>query len=97
MKKLWIGIAVAVVLAVWIGLGFLNQDAKWSGVDESVVKKFAEEANRPPREPYINVGQGDMLLFFFLTAGFVGGFVAGYYYRELFPPRGDRARDSSHV
>lgn len=57
---------------------------KWSGVDETVVEKFAEEAGRPSRDPYINVGEGDMLLFCFLIAGVIGGFVLGYYFRILF-------------
>jgi hypothetical protein len=35
----------------------------------------------------INTDQGDLLLFFFLVAGTVGGFVAGYCFRELFPPK----------
>ena len=49
-----------------------------------MVEKFAEEAGRPARDPYINLGEGDMLLFCFLTAGAVGGFVCGYYFRALF-------------
>ena len=59
-------------------------EGKWSGVDETVVERFAEEAGRPPRDPYINVGKGDMLLFCFLTAGAIGGFIVGYYFRVLF-------------
>ncbi len=62
-----------------------------------MVKKFADEAGRPPREPFINTGQGDVLLFVFLVAGAIGGFIGGYYYRELFPPGPSRARDTSHV
>ncbi len=63
-------------------------EGKWSGVDETVVEKFADEAGRPARDPYINVGEGDMLLFCFLVAGAIGGFVGGYYFRILFkePP-----------
>lgn len=57
--------------------------AKWGGVDESVVEKYAEEHGRPPREPYINTDQGDLLLFMFLIGGIVGGFTAGYYWRTL--------------
>ena len=62
-------------------------EEKWSGVDETVVEKFAEEAGRPARDPYLNVGEGDLLLFAFLLGGALGGFVAGYYYRELFSKR----------
>lgn len=57
--------------------------AKWGGVDESVVEKYAEEQGRTAREPLINTDQGDLLLFVFLLAGAVGGFGAGYYWRQL--------------
>jgi hypothetical protein len=56
---------------------------KWPGVDESVVEKVAKEQGREAREPIINTDQGDLLLFVFLLAGAVGGFVAGYYWRRL--------------
>lgn len=56
---------------------------KWSGVDESVVEKFAKEHGREAREPLINTDQGDLLLFVFLIAGAIGGFTAGYYWRIL--------------
>jgi cobalt/nickel transport system permease protein len=68
---------------------------KWDGVDVSVVEKYAREAGRPPREPFINTDQGDLLLFVFLIAGVVGGFTGGYFFRELFPPR--RKRDLKGV
>ena len=61
--------------------------ASWSGVDETVIEKFAAAAGRPAREPLINTDQGDLLLFVFLVAGIVGGFIGGYYFRALFPPR----------
>lgn len=56
---------------------------KWPGVDESVVEKYAKEHGREAREPFINTDQGDLLLFVFLIAGTVGGFVAGYSWRIL--------------
>ena len=62
-------------------------DERWPGVDKTVVEKFAEQSGRRAREPYINTDQGDLLLFLFLTAGAVGGFIAGYTFRGLFPPR----------
>lgn len=62
-------------------LAFGNE--KWSGVDESVVERYAKEHGREPREPFINTDQGDLLLFAFLLAGAVGGFFAGYYWKEL--------------
>jgi ABC-type cobalt transport system substrate-binding protein len=62
-------------------------EPRWQGVDETVIEKFAEEAGRPPRQPYINTEQGDLLLFLFLLAGATGGFIAGYTFRGLFPPK----------
>jgi ABC-type cobalt transport system substrate-binding protein len=67
---------------------------KWPGVDESVVEKFAKEHGREAKEPLINTGQGDLLLFVFLLAGTIGGFTAGYYWRTLVvekPPKVNRA------
>jgi hypothetical protein len=58
--------------------------APWSGVDETVVGKFAAEAGRHARAPLV---EGDLLLFAFLLAGIVGGFVLGYYFRTLFGER----------
>ena len=60
---------------------------KWSGVDESVVKKVAQEQGRKAWKPIINTDQGDLLLFVFLLAGAVGGFIAGYYWRILMVER----------
>jgi cobalt/nickel transport protein len=87
MKKVAVGGAIIflLILALWFGLTLLN--SKWAGVDEAVVGKFSREANRPPREPFINTDQGDLLLFVFLVAGVTAGFVGGYFYRELFPPK----------
>ena len=64
-----------------------GRTASWSGVDETVIEKFAEKAGRPAWEPFINTDQGDLLLFVFLLAGAAGGFAAGYWFRVLFPPR----------
>ncbi len=60
------------------------KEAKWSGVDESVVEKVAQEHGRPAWTPFINTDQGDLLLFVFLLAGTAGGFVMGYNFRKLF-------------
>jgi len=59
----------------------------WEGVDKVVVERVAAEAGRPAREPYINTDQGDLLLCLFLLAGAIGGFIVGYTFRALFPPR----------
>jgi len=55
----------------------------WPGVDEAVVEKIAGEHGRAARKPFIDLGEGDLLLFAFLCAGAVGGFAAGYYWRML--------------
>lgn len=72
----------AATASVWFGLR--NIDSSWQGVDETVVERFAREAGRSARRPYIDTDQGDLLLFVFLIAGAVGGFVGGYCFRELF-------------
>lgn len=80
----------AVVVATAAGImasGWPSCNANWSGVDESVVERFAKQAGHEPSEPFINTEQGDLPLFVFLLAGALGGFLGGYYFRQLFPPR----------
>lgn len=86
MKNLLIGFVTALVLAAGLWLGLSRSDARWAGVDETVVAKLAEQAGRPPQRPIIGTDRGDLPLFFFLVAGAVGGFVGGYYFRGLFTP-----------
>ncbi len=62
---------------------------KWGGVDESVVEKVAEEHGRTAWTPFINTDQGDLLLFVFLLAGVVGGFIIGYNWRKIFIEKDD--------
>jgi hypothetical protein len=69
---------------------------KWAGVDEKVVKKFAEEQGRKAWEPFINTDQGDLLLFVFLAAGAIGGFVAGYYWRILIVEKSSGNKKVNH-
>lgn len=57
---------------------------KWQGVDEVVIEKVAEEQGRKAWKPLINTDQGDLLLFLFLVAGALGGFIFGFYWRGLF-------------
>ncbi len=77
--------AVLVILFAIIASipSFAFSSDKWVGGEESGVAKYAEEHGRAARDPYINTDQGDLLLFVFLLAGAVGGFVGGYYWREL--------------
>ncbi|MDO8445305.1 MAG: energy-coupling factor ABC transporter permease [Deltaproteobacteria bacterium] len=76
-----------IILLIAITLSPLKataEEGKWAGVDESVVERVAKEHGREAWEPFINTDQGDLLLFVFLVAGAVGGFVMGYYWRGLF-------------
>lgn len=73
-----------VVPAVFFASSFMSSSPKsWSGVDEAVVEKIAREHGREAKPPVIDPGSGDLLLFVFLAAGAVGGFLAGYNWREL--------------
>lgn len=76
------GLFVFAVLTSQIGSGS-ETPSRWAGVDETVIEHYAQAAGRPARDPLINTDQGDLLLFAFLMAGVVGGFVAGYAYRSL--------------
>lgn len=87
MRGLLLRSVVVVVTGLVVCTMASHSCAEWPGVDEAVVKKFAEDAGRSPRDPYINTAQGDMLLFCFLLAGAVGGFIIGYNSRGLFPPK----------
>ncbi len=91
-------LAIFVLFTVHYSL-FTNTAAaseKWGGVDESVVEKYAKEQGREAREPLINTDQGDLLLFVFLLAGAVGGFIGGYYWRTLTENRTENPGVSGH-
>jgi phage shock protein PspC (stress-responsive transcriptional regulator) len=64
--------------------GVESEDQKWTGIDVSIVGKYAEKYGHPPRRPYINTDQGDLLLFAFTVAGVIGGIIIGYNIRKLF-------------
>lgn len=61
-----------------------GDEGAWTGIDVSVVGKYAAKYGHPPRAPYINTDQGDLLLFVFTFAGVVGGFIIGFNARRLF-------------
>jgi len=48
---------------------------KWTGVDESVVEKYAKEHGREKQKSLIDTDQGDLLLYVFLLAVVLGGFI----------------------
>ena len=87
MKNMIVIMSLVVVLAAGLTFQLSRHPHKWQGVDEAVVEKFAAASGHPARPPFINTDQGDLLLFFFLVAGAAGGFVAGYCFRDLFPPK----------
>jgi len=87
MKRTLIAILILIALCAFFFSIWSSADAEWSGVDTTVVAKFAKEAGRPPSEPLLHTERGDILLFLFLIAGTAGGFVGGFYFRDLFPPR----------
>ncbi|TGU74908.1 cobalt ABC transporter permease [Geomonas terrae] len=77
---------------------FSSVSQAWDGVDEAVVEKVAKEHGREAKPPLLDLS-GDLLLFAFLMAGAVGGFVAGYYWRDLTAqkPRKDDASSLKHT
>ncbi len=85
-------VSVLLVLSFLVigGRPAFAQSPKWSGVDKSVVEKVAGEHNRPAWAPFIDIGQGDLMLFVFLLAGSAGGFVIGYNFRKLFSEKKDK-------
>ncbi|MHB8875577.1 MAG: hypothetical protein ACYC8T_17980 [Myxococcaceae bacterium] len=87
MKRALLACGITAVLAFGLWVALSRLDARWAGVDETVVEKVARDAGHPPRSPYIDTDRGDLLLFFFLVAGTVGGFLGGYHFRGLFETR----------
>lgn len=75
--------AILLPTLIYVYSFFTLAPRPWVGVDEAVVEKIAKEHGREAKAPLINTDQGDLLLFVFLVAGAVGGFVAGYYWRAL--------------
>ena len=90
MRRAVILILILPGLAASLWWGSFARQAEWVGVDEAVVGKFAREAGRLPDAPFFDPGKGDLLLFLFLAAGAAGGFVGGYFFRDLFPPKSGR-------
>jgi len=86
MNRRIVIILILLVAAASLFAAYRFTPGSWHGVDTTVVGRFAEQAGRPAAEPFINTDRGDLLLFLFLLAGTVGGFVAGYCFRGLFPP-----------
>lgn len=98
----WTAAMLCLILVLSLSLSlatvaFCEEEKKWTGVDESVVEKYAKEHGREARRPYIDTDQGDLLLFVFLLAGTAGGFLAGYSWKNLMEKKtgcGDMEKDA---
>jgi cobalt/nickel transport protein len=78
------GFVAAVGGVWWYLVRGISASAEWPGVDEAVIGSIAERAGRPETEPLLSWVQGDLLLFMFLCAGLIAGFVLGYFARIAF-------------
>jgi hypothetical protein len=58
---------------------------EWQGLDDKI-GRMAEKAGHPQRASLFHI-DGDLELFMFLAAGAAGGFIGGYAFRSLFPPK----------
>ncbi len=77
-------VVIAIVVWGWLAIvGSAPRGEGWDGVDVTVIEKYAADAGREARAPFINTDQGDLLLFVFALGGAVGGFIAGYCWRRL--------------
>ncbi|KAF0182802.1 MAG: hypothetical protein FD164_998 [Nitrospirae bacterium] len=84
LPRCFLALCLLVLLVLPAGAALAAEKAeKWEGVDKAVVERIAKEQGREPSAPLINTEQGDLMLFLFLSAGAVGGFLAGYSYRAL--------------
>lgn len=77
------------LLAVLVGVSLFVQ-SPWEGVDVAVVGNKAQELGGQVSPPLLNLS-GDLLLFVFTAAGAIGGFVAGYVWRDMFGRDASRA------
>ena len=88
-KTVLLIVAVVVPLLLIVLAGLLP--AQWEGVDVVVVADKAQELGAQVRDPFINL-EGDALLFAFTMAGAAGGFILGYFWRDLFGAEAMRQR-----
>lgn len=97
MKKILTIVFLIVLLALGAFMIRSDRNARWAGVDETVVEHYALKAGHPARKPYINTDQGDLLLFLFLVAGATGGFIGGYCFRGIFPSKKSSPEEQNNV
>lgn len=61
-----------------------EEEGLFSGMDEAVNERFAEESGLPPRDPYINLeAMGDLWNMMMMLAGGVCGFIIGRWWHLL--------------
>jgi hypothetical protein len=79
---LMITIATLVVGTAWLILirGHASS-GRWPGMDEAVIGRFVNPSGSSSA-PLFDWLQGDMLLFAFLVAGLLAGFVLGFFARS---------------
>lgn len=84
-SELALGTLVTLVIVVWSWLvRDLDRAREWPGVDEAVIGQIADRAGRSEAGPLLAWVQGDLLLFMFLCAGLLAGFILGYCARIAF-------------
>lgn len=76
-------VSVAVAFSLKDRVKVTDEEAAWSGMDESVVEAFAAEHGREASGPVLPVEEGDILLFLFCLGGFAAGVVVGYLWRKV--------------
>jgi cobalt/nickel transport protein len=70
------------VCAAWAVLvGGHAASGQWPGVDEAVIGRFVTESGQRAA-PLFDWVRGDLLLFAFLVAGLLAGFVLGFFARS---------------
>jgi cobalt/nickel transport system permease protein len=68
----------------------------WQAADDMVEQRFAAKGGTKPTEPAAE-NLGELPGFFAMLAGAIGGFIAGYCFRALFPPRPVRNCRTPHA
>jgi hypothetical protein len=91
-----VGTVAAAAISGWLFL-IRNHHAsgEWAGVDDTVIGHFVEASGRPSGPALIDWVHGDLLLFAFLCAGLLAGFVIGFYARAAFAEQPGAPRPAS--